>query len=348
MTRATALDAGFTRGQLRAALDRRLLESPRHGLLRLAPDAVDDSGIDAPLTATSGGAKLSTESLSGRTARSDAILSSAERLRTEHLDAVRAAQLVIGSDAMASHGSAAIVHRLPATSAGRPQPVELVLPGAPNWAGPGVVVRGSAIPRVSRVVVDGVPTTDVARTAIDLARGRHLATTLVALDAASRLLIAQRAHPTTVLRQAVHDPRRRDDARHKLAESLSSCWGWPGTKVVRAALPLVEPAAESPLESRSRAWFIEAKLPPLGVGVPIRCAGRQYWADFADVERRVIGEADGFTKYGAEVSEVRDRLLRERQRQSDLEADGWRVVRWLSSDAREVVVRRMATALGVE
>ena len=347
VTRATAIDAGFTRGQLRAALDRGLLVAPRHGVLRLSSSSM----VTSATAAASDGSDKSNPAQGTRTTPSsdvDHVTRHGELERDEHLDAVRAALLVAGEGAMASHGSAALVHRLARPSPAPERDVELVLPGAANWAGPGVVVRGSAVPDGVRVVVDGIPTTDLARTALDLARGQRLPGALVALDAASRLLIARQVGDGTApLRRAVHDVGLREAAREQLADALSDCWGWPGTTVVRAALPLVEPAAESPLESRSRAWFLEARLPPLQVGVAIACEGRTYWADFADLGRRVIGEADGFAKYGTELTDVRERLVRERQRQSDLEAAGWRVVRWLSNEPRETVVRRMATALGL-
>jgi len=327
VTRARALDAGFSRGQLRSALHRGLLESPRHGLLRVTGDASPPHDAMAP----------------GEP--SDQPGASALAV---HISAVRAALQAVGPGALASHESAAILHGLARPSTASVPRVTLVRPGAANWSGPGVVVRGSGVPDDARTIVHGVPATGLARTAIDLARGHHLPDALIPLDHASRLLVARRTvgGPEN-LRHAVHDEERRGDARDELVRALSGCWGWPGATAVRSALPLVDPASESPLESRSRGWFLEAKLPPLEVGFEIRCDDRRYWADFAEPGRRVVGEADGLAKYGSAWSDVRERIEQERHRQADLERHGWRVVRWLSTDRRAGVVARMSSALGL-
>jgi len=62
-------------------------------------------------------------------------------------------------------------------------------------------------------------------------------------------------------------------------------------------------------------------------------------------DTRVIGEADGWSKYGTTDSGVRAHLTAERERQRDLEGAGWQVVRWTSTDYRRTVLRRMQAAL---
>jgi hypothetical protein len=42
---------------------------------------------------------------------------------------------------------------------------------------------------------------------------------------------------------------------------------------------------------------------------------------------------------------MREAMDRERRRQRDLERDGWRVVRWSSTEPRLTVVTRMSDAL---
>lgn len=118
-----------------------------------------------------------------------------------------------------------------------------------------------------------------------------------------------------------------------------------GTVRVREALPHVHPAAESAHESRSRGWFITAGLGPLNPGTPIPCGGTTYWADFCDPDRHVIGEADGWSKYGTSPDEIRTALENERRRAADLQHDGWTIVRWSTSDSRWTVVHRMSRAL---
>ncbi len=199
--------------------------------------------------------------------------------------------------------------------------------------------------------VDDVPCTDLRRTAADLARGRQLPEALIALDAAARHLVSlmsgtQHDNNATRLRTAVHDRVLRDRARRELAYAVASCSGWPGVVAARRALQYVDPAAESALESRSRGWFLVAGLPALEIGVAVAVDNRTYWADFCRRDARVIGEADGWSKYGTtDLGRTSPTSTAERERQRDLERDGWRVVRWTSTDHRRTVVTRMHEAL---
>ena len=59
----------------------------------------------------------------------------------------------------------------------------------------------------------------------------------------------------------------------------------------------------------------------------------------------MIGEADGWIKYGDDLESFRRTLSAEKVRQSDLEGDGWRFLRWMSDDPRRDVVSRMHAAL---
>ncbi|MDA8435666.1 MAG: hypothetical protein M0Z98_06740 [Actinomycetales bacterium] len=316
--RAEALAAGFSRGQLRAALARGLLTSPRHGVV----------AFNAELGATVGTAPPGPQP--------DA-----------HVAALRAALESVGDGALASHDSAAILLGLARPSASAPSLVTLVRPGAADSATPGLRIHGSGVPHHQRTAVHGIPTTDLRRTAIDLARGRRLPESLIPLDSAARLLAVEMSGVRGPgLRRVVLDPLLRAAVRDELASALSSCFGWPGTVAVREALPFVDPAAESPLESRSRGWFIEAGIRTLLIGTEIHCAGATYWADFCEPDLHVIGEADGWGKYGDTALATREVVELERQRQRDLEAAGWTVVRWLSTDRRPVVIGRMLSALG--
>jgi len=126
---------------------------------------------------------------------------------------------------------------------------------------------------------------------------------------------------------------------------VSACRGWRGIASARRAIARLDPASESPLESRSRGWFLEAGIVGLEVGVPIAVGGHTYWADFCAPTHRLIGQADGWSKYGEDLGQVRRSLAAEKERQAALESDGWRVVRWTGDDARQSVVARMRTAL---
>lgn len=315
----TALEHGFTRGALRAAVHRGLLAAVRHGVIAAQDDA------------TGGG--VSAHDVPGPQ-------------DPPHLSAARAALSGLSSRALLSHRSAALVHRLSSPDPGAPDLVSVIVPGAVAFTGAGVAVRGSGVPAADRCVVDGLPCTSLARTAVDLARGRRLPSALIPLDSAARLMVAEStgAHGNA-LRRAVRRADLRALALGQLQAALEGCYGWPGTLAVRRALPFVNPASESPLESRSRGWFLEAGLGPLDPGSPVVCGSTTYWADFCSAERRVVGEADGMAKYGASGEAVRSALARERARERALVAAGWRVVRWTTGEPRAAVVARMSAAL---
>ena len=181
-----ALAAGLTRSQLRAAVGRGLLVSPRHGLL-----AIPDDAATAP--------------------------SWAQQMVWEHMAEVRAAETAVGPGAIATHDSAAIALGLARPTAAPPERVTLARRGVQDFDGPRLRVRGSEIPSAFVVRVDDVLVTDVRRTAVDLARSRSLPGALVPIDAAARALVAQWSGAVgNDLRHAVREPalrRRRGRSR---------------------------------------------------------------------------------------------------------------------------------------
>ena len=307
---AEARAAGFSRAALDAAVGRGMLVRPRRGLISVPPVAAGP------------------------------------HLRANHLANLAAALASVSSDASASHDSAALVHGIARPSSAPPSAVQLVGTEAASFVMPGLILRASPLPPHHRVAVDGMAATSIARTAVDLARGRPFHAALIPLDSAARLLIAgATATSGNALRHAVREPEHRAWARAQIAEALDSEFGWAGTVGVHRALPHLDPASESATESRSRGWFLEAGLGALNPGTPIRCGARTYWADFCSPEHRLIGEADGWSKYGDTAPEFRTALGGERERQRDLEADGWGLTRWTSTDRRRTVVDQMARAL---
>lgn len=303
---AAALESGLTRAQLRAALGRGLITSPRRGLLCLPGD--DDS-------------------------------------QAAHVAATRAAVLAVGQDAHASAHSAALLNDLPLILP-LPEPVALLVPGHRSFRGPGLIARGIDLPHDQRSVIDGIPSTGVLRTGIDLARRHRVPSALIPLDAAARHWIGhttatsgnrlRHAARNTVLRRAAHDA---------LAATAEACLGQHGIPSVRRALPFVDPAAESPAESRSRGWLLEAGVGPLEVGYPVTVGTTTYWADLALPELQLLFEVDGWVKYAGSPAAVRRRLSAERERQRRLERAGWRVVRWAGDEQRYAVVGRAREAI---
>lgn len=262
------------------------------------------------------------------------------------LGRIRAALLMAGPRAAASHESAARVHGLwlphPASDL-----VHLTEPGRPDRTDHGVRIHGSRLSTPHVVTVQGIPATSLPRTAIDLARGRALPEAMVVVDSAAREIIRRSTgRDLRLLRDPATRAELREVALAALQDAFAEVWTWPGTVVARAAIELVEPACESPLESRSRGWFHEARLPAPRIAWHVRGAsGAWYVADFAWPARRLLGEADGIAKYGRDPTTVASSLRAERRRQRDLEDIGWRFARWDSSEAPRTVVARVARAL---
>ena len=260
--------------------------------------------------------------------------------------AIRAAVLVCSPAAVVSHESAAVLHDVWTPSPPSPW-VHLTTSGRPDRRYRGVRCHESRLPTAAVVEIDGLRVTSLPRTGIDLARGRRLPEALVALDGVARATLHR--HMSCDL-ESLRDPRVRSAARARVVESLleayQTVWSWPGSVVVRDALHLIDPASESPLESRSRGWMSEAGLPRPEIAYAVQGrSGRWYYADFAWPAQRVLGEADGLGKYGGDSATVTRRLREERARQRDLEDAGWTVVRWDGSEGARVVIARLRAAL---
>ena len=314
-----ALESGLTRAALDAAVQRGLLTRPRRGVLALPPP--------------------------GPTAERSGLLAASAQDGAQVVAALSAARQVVGAGCVVTDDAAALLHGLPRPRARFPEEICFATDGA-AFIGPGVRIRTTPIPPEHRTVVDGIPVTTLERTAIDLARGCSLPSALIPLDACARRIIAATTGAEgNSLRCHVHEPSMRSHARDTLHRALRECFGWAGTVVVRQAIDLVEPASESPTESRSRGWFLVAGIRGLRYGVPIAVGGGTYWADFCSPEHRVIGEADGWSKYGGTPEEHRRTLTAERERQTRIETEGWRFARWTSIESERTVVTRMRNAL---
>ena len=307
----------FSYTEVRAAVRLGLLTRLRRGVL--AP-AVADPSQTYPLVA--------------RSAEEDeaAALVLAQR--------ARALLRALPAETVISHESAAVLRRLwlPSPPDGD---LHVTIPGQSERRDGGIRIHGtSAAAEVE--YVDGLPVVTLPRAAVDVARG-HLATAaVVPLDHAARKLIAQAAGESTPLREAVHDPALRAGALAELRRAWQASFGWPGTRVVRELLVDVEPASESPYESISRIQLADRRLPAPLVGVRVEGAsGRSYWVDFLWPAARLIGEADGDTKYGTTARSRERALESQRRRQADLEAAGYAVTRWRPGDAWDTVAARV-------
>ncbi len=114
------------------------------------------------------------------------------------------------------------------------------------------------------------------------------------------------------------------------------------------ALDRADARAESVGESVSRAviewWgFPEPQLQRAHV-----IEGRTYRSDFAWPDVRVVGESDGWEKYGTVMDDARRAVRAEKRRENDLRRDGWSVARWDFADAvRGIGLRDALLAAGV-
>ncbi|NYG54548.1 type IV toxin-antitoxin system AbiEi family antitoxin domain-containing protein [Nocardioides perillae] len=237
---------------------------------------------------------------------------------------VRAAALVLATDGVFSHDSAALVlglgvpdgrtalvHRTRARVCGTRLKAGIKHHGAPYH--PGQVT-----------VVDGLSVLDGPRTALDTAREHGFGPGLAAADAALRL-----GSSPAALRLAARAMRN-----------------WPGKSVVDRVVDLADAGSESWLESLGRALVLD-----LGIGRPETQVGlsdghRTVFCDFG-VGRHMF-EVDGRVKYAAGGPDHRgpDEVLWEEKRRQDFIAGfGLGVSRITQEDCgsgRPAALRRLA------
>jgi very-short-patch-repair endonuclease len=207
-----------------------------------------------------------------------------------------AALLAVGRDAVVSHRSAAAAWGLLPEREG---PIAVTVCGRGPRTRPGIAVHRSSLldPRDVRRI-DGVPVTAPGRTIVDLARAGE-----PALDRA--LAEAQ------VLRLL-----RRPD----LEAAIQRAPGRRGVAALRRALAGGGDApTRSELERAMLRLVAEADLPPPAVNA--RLGG--YTVDFLWERERVVVETDGWAAHGHRRAFEADRA-----RDADLQAGGYRVVRF--------------------
>lgn len=191
-----------------------------------------------------------------------------------------------------------------------------------QWKGggrsePGVrrVTAAAASAKVQRV--DGHLVTDVARTAVDVARSADFVRAVGSLDWA-----LWRRNPHGVSREA-------------LAAELAKLPSTLRRRFVERAIRFASPLSDSYAES-----FARALIYMLGYELPVqqfevRHATGSYFADFAWPARMVIAEIDGFGKYFDPAMNGGDpaaRLRAEKVREDELRRRGYAVVRVYWSD----------------
>lgn len=220
---------------------------------------------------------------------------------------------VVSVSAAAIHGSRWIDGRLPA---------ELNQRGQHKTRG--IVLHSDALPADETLSIRGIPVTTPARTAFDLGRryGRTLA--VIRVDA---LLQATNLKLNDV--ESLID-------RHR---------GARGVVQLRSVIELADDGAESPQETRTRLVLTDAGLRPTQTQINVFADSGDHIGriDMGWPEWRVGVEYDGEQHWTD--SKIRARDI---DRQAELEAMGWRIVRVSADMLRyrpKTIVERVATAL---
>jgi hypothetical protein len=235
--------------------------------------------------------------------------------------------------AILSHGSAAVLHRLPVWPEALER-VHVTRSRQGNGAKRSVVqVHGAPLDPGEVTMIDGVPVTSMTRTILDLARTLPMEQAVASGDRALAVGLS----------------------RAELEGGLRAMERWPGVRSARRVVSFLDARSESVGESLSRVRLMEEGLPAPELqreifGPDGRLIAR---VDFCWEERRTIGEFDGKIKYGRLLrpgQRIENVIFDEKLREDTLRDLGWQIVRWLWPDLyrrgvlRERVLRAFARA----
>jgi very-short-patch-repair endonuclease len=213
-----------------------------------------------------------------------------------------AAVLACGDGTLLSHRSAAALWGIRKDGWRK---VDVTAPRRRGRAPGGIEAhRDLSIRPPDRTIVNGIPSTSVARTLVDLAGVVGTRELRNAITQAEVLRIFDLPSVREVLRRS---RGRRGVARLRLAISEHD---------------LRDERTRGELERRFLALCRRAQLPLPAVNVPIALEGAQVEADFLWAEAGLILEADGHKSHGTIAAFENDR-----RRDQRLQEAGWRVVR---------------------
>jgi len=185
----------------------------------------------------------------------------------------------------------------------------------------GVTAYQSTLPDEDVEMVNGLPVTTGVRTAADLARYRPRTEAVVALDALTHAGHCQLSD---------------------LAALVPTLRGRRGVRQLVAVLSLADARSESPMETRTRILIVDAGLPTPEVQYEVLDQWGRVIArlDLAYPDCRLGLEYDGLVAHTGLSAFDRDR-----ERQNELIAAGWRLLRFV---ARDVLWRPQYVARQVE
>lgn len=226
---------------------------------------------------------------------------SLDSVGTHRVRARAAARTRTGS--VVSHTSAATMHHLDMWNTDL-RAVHLTVP-SPTGARRTQERHIHFNPRIdqSRVIVDGIACTSLARTVVDCAR---------ILDFEHAVVIGDSA-----LRKKMSSPS-------DIAGALASTRGQTGISTAKRALAFIDGLSESPGETLSRIRFDEFDIP----APTLQYAILGFRVDFYWPQFRIVGEFDGLAKYGG----IAESLTREKVREDALRDAGHEIFRWVWKD----------------
>ncbi|MBV9870182.1 MAG: DUF559 domain-containing protein [Frankiaceae bacterium] len=183
----------------------------------------------------------------------------------------------------------------------------------------GCIVKELRVEESDLCVVAGVRMTTPLRTAFDCARWLSLVEAVVVADSL--------AHAELI-------------SARELREYCASRQGWPGLKQARRVVGLIEPLAESPMETRLRLLLVLSGLPCPKAQVIVKARGFSARGDLGYEDFKVMIEYDGAFHWGQRRADDR-----RRDRMRDL---GWVVIVVSAEDyyqAPRAIVERVRSEL---
>jgi very-short-patch-repair endonuclease len=222
---------------------------------------------------------------------------------------VRAASLWLGGDLVACHSTAALLwgFDLRSTATAAAERLHFLGPSdLDNRLLRGLQVHPSSIGTDDAVLRLGVWCTPPARTACEVSRLGAPIDALATLDAA--------------LRSGTCD-------RGQLAAAATRQRGLRGVVRLAQLVRYADDRVESPMESRMRWRFLDARLPVPDVQIEVVADGRRHRLDVGWREYRLAAEFDGL-----EAHMTRQQLAQDRDRHNWLTERGWTLLHFTAVD----------------
>lgn len=229
----------------------------------------------------------------------------------------RAACLISGPDALASHVTAARLHKLDGLGPHRKEGVHITRSRGTGHQRTGLIQHWADVPVEARTDVEGIPSTALAWTVADVGRNADRLTAICLMESAMRKGVA-------------------------VQDVLAAAAGRPGSAKLSAWLDSADARSANRLETKVRLDLTDAGIPPDELQYEVRIGELALYIDMAYLKQKVAIETDGRDAHTRRAQFVWDRrkwtLLRE---------DGWTLVHltWEDARSRPYVVQTVYRAL---